>query len=369
MRAMSTAALPIRSIERDHLEHRGHRLGLLRVAGRQHRHGAHVVDEVGHLVLELVDLLGHVGVAEVEGGVGEVDHQLREILGFGEHRSEVAGFGIHRVPRGYDASARGGTGGAVAWSTLCAVRRRPALSLALAGLLAAVVMACSEADGRTLPPADPNRTTTTPSAPVIQPPTGDVDVFTLGSAAFGDGGVIPDRLTCTGTAVSPDLSWTGAPLDTAELAIVVRDRDAGGFVHWIVTGIDPFVQAIGEDGIPENAVEGPNGAGAVGWLAPCPPAGSGTHTYEVALLALPGAVAIPPDDRQRRGGRAPRSVGQRASHPHRHGHRRVTLPTSAVENARIPNEIDHRRQRITASWRLSASRRPSGDQTSQASSR
>lgn len=181
------------------------------------------------------------------------------------------------------------------WSSMGAVRRRSLLSLALAGLFAAVVMACSETDGRTLPPADPNRTTTTPSAPVIQPPTGDVDVFTLGSGAFADGGIIPDRLTCTGDAGSPDLSWTGTPLDAVELAIVVRDRDAAGFVHWIVTGIAPFVQGIGEDGIPENAAEGLNGAGAVGWLAPCPPAGSGTHTYEVALLALPSVVEVPPD--------------------------------------------------------------------------
>jgi phosphatidylethanolamine-binding protein (PEBP) family uncharacterized protein len=95
--------------------------------------------------------------------------------------------------------------------------------------------------------------------------------------------------------VSPDLSWTGTPLDTVELALVARDRDAGGFVHWVVTGIDPFVQGVGEDGIPENAVEGPNGAGTTGWLAPCPPAGTGTHTYEVVLLALTGAVAVPPD--------------------------------------------------------------------------
>ncbi len=174
------------------------------------------------------------------------------------------------------------------------MRRRSICSLAIAILLAGVVVACSDTDGRALPPADPDRTTTTPSAPVIQPPTGEIDVFSLGSTAFTDGGVIPERLTCTGTGVSPDLSWTGTPLDAVELALVARDRDAGGFVHWVVTGIDPFVQAIGEDGIPENAVEGPNGAGTVGWLPPCPPAGTGTHTYEVVLLALPSVTEIPP---------------------------------------------------------------------------
>src|SRR5688572_19792812 len=172
------------------------------------------------------------------------------------------------------------------------MRCRALVALALAGLLAGLVMACSDTDGRVLPPADPARTTTTPSAPVIQPPTGEVEVFDLRSTAFVDGGPLPGKLLCTGEGVSPDLSWTGTPLDAVELALVVRDRDAGGFVHWVVTGIDPFVQGIGENGVPENAVEGLNGSGSSGWLAPCPPAGSGAHTYEVLLLALTGAVAV-----------------------------------------------------------------------------
>lgn len=174
------------------------------------------------------------------------------------------------------------------------MRRHPLAVLVLASLLATLVVACSETDGRMLPAANPDQTTTTPSAPVIQPPTGEVEVFNLQSTAFVDGGSLPAKLLCTGAAVSPDLSWTGTPLDTVELALVVRDRDAGGFVHWVVTGIDPFVQGIGENGVPENAVEGPNGAGTPGWLAPCPPPGSGLHTYELVLLALTGAVAVPP---------------------------------------------------------------------------
>ncbi len=167
--------------------------------------------------------------------------------------------------------------------------------LALAGLLTIAVAACSESDGRGLPPADPQRTTTSTSVRTIGPATDDVDTFTLRSTAFADGEVIPQELTCTGTGVSPDLSWTGTPSDAVTLALVVRDRDAAGFVHWIVTSIDPFVQGIGEGGVPENAVEGRNDAGAIGWLAPCPPAGTGTHTYEVALLALPSVVEVPID--------------------------------------------------------------------------
>ena len=61
--------------------------------------------------------------------------------------------------------------------------------------------------------------------------------------------------------MSPDLSWTDLPADAESLALIVRDRNAAGFVHWVVTGIDPSVQGIGEGGVPEGAVEGQNGAG------------------------------------------------------------------------------------------------------------
>ncbi len=81
-------------------------------------------------------------------------------------------------------------------------------------------------------------------------------MFMLSSDSFAEGGEIPVRFTCTGDELSPASSWTGTPLDASSLALVVRDRNAGGFVHWVVTGIDPFVQGVGEGGLPENAIEG-----------------------------------------------------------------------------------------------------------------
>lgn len=173
--------------------------------------------------------------------------------------------------------------------------RRPARALLFAVLAGASALACSSSDGRSLPPPRVPQTTTTPSAPVIQPSAGDVDVFVLTSEAFQDGGQLPPRFTCHGAGISPSLAWSGTPLGAATLAIVVRDLDAGGFVHWIVMGIDPFVLGVGEDGVPENAVELRNGLGEVGWSGPCPPAGSGTHTYEFALLALTDVVDLPLD--------------------------------------------------------------------------
>ena len=153
-------------------------------------------------------------------------------------------------------------------------------------------------------------TSTTSSVPSIQPPTGDLGVFTLRSTGVrrrrGDPrrahlhGRGASRRRCPGPARPPTPPRSRSSCATA---------NAGGFVHWVVTGIDPFVQGIGEGGVPENAVEGPNGAGTVGWIGPCPPAGSGTHTYEVALLALPGVVDAAARRDRRAGGVPARGVG------------------------------------------------------------
>jgi Raf kinase inhibitor-like YbhB/YbcL family protein len=173
------------------------------------------------------------------------------------------------------------------------MRHRPPIALLLAGLVAAGVVACSSSDGRSLPPPRVPQTTTVPSAPIVQP--GSNEVFVLSSPSFPDGGAIPERFTCRGDEVSPALSWSGTPLDASSLALVVRDRDANGFVHWVVTGIDPFVLGVGEGGLPEGATELVNATGTAGWAGPCPPAGSGTHTYEVELLALDDLVELPLD--------------------------------------------------------------------------
>ena len=90
MRAMSTAALAIRSMAEMTCRTDAISSASRRVAGGEDAHGPHVVHEGRHRLLELVDLLGHVGVAEVQRRVGEVDHQLGGVLGLGEHRPQVS---------------------------------------------------------------------------------------------------------------------------------------------------------------------------------------------------------------------------------------------------------------------------------------
>jgi Raf kinase inhibitor-like YbhB/YbcL family protein len=111
------------------------------------------------------------------------------------------------------------------------------------------------------------------------------------SPAFRDGGTIPVNYGCEGGNLSPSLQWSGVPGTAAELVLVVRDPDAGGFVHWIVAGIDPSTSAIAEGEVPAGAAQGVNGFGQTGYGGPCPPDGE-THRYEFTIYAVRQALGL-----------------------------------------------------------------------------
>ena len=119
---------------------------------------------------------------------------------------------------------------------------------------------------------------------------GAAPALRLTSQTFGEGGAIPDLHTCRGDDVSPALLWTGVPEGTAELAVVMRDLDADGFVHWVVAGLSPDLGGLAQDAVPGGAVEATNDLGRVGWSGPCPP--EGTHHYEFRVFALAQASGV-----------------------------------------------------------------------------
>jgi hypothetical protein len=145
-----------------------------------------------------------------------------------------------------------------------------------------LLTACSSSDeGRALRPPDPDQTTTT--APTSLPAT-TVAPLRLSSGTMAEGGEVPVDHTCRGRDVSPPLQWTGVPSGTVELAVVVRDVDAGGFVHWVIAGLASDVGGVAEGTPPAGAVEATNDFARPGWAGPCPV--TGVHNYEIRLYAL-----------------------------------------------------------------------------------
>jgi hypothetical protein len=198
-----------------------------------------------------------------------------------------------------DAGARARSGAAVT------VGRRVLAMLVAGALAAAGAAACSKDEGRTLRKPSADQTTTTTTAPAADSAggtggarsgaavgtgsgatasAGPTAPLQLTSSAFVDGGPIPADYTCRGADRSPPLLWTGVPTGTAEIALVVRDVDVGGFVHWVIAGMPPTTGGIAEDTPPAGAVEATNDLGRPGWSGPCPP--SGTHNYQFTVYAL-----------------------------------------------------------------------------------
>lgn len=120
----------------------------------------------------------------------------------------------------------------------------------------------------------------------------------LSTPAFEPGGEIPDGFTCVGPSASPPLRWKGVPKKARELALTVDDPDAplpGGFVHWVVWGIDADARALPEQNVPSTSVQGRNGAGRNSYLGPCPPPGDGPHHYRFTLYALKQRLSLSAD--------------------------------------------------------------------------
>ena len=188
-------------------------------------------------------------------------------------------------------------------------RRATGLTLAVAALLAAP--ACGDsADGRSLRTPRPDQTTTTVATSGA---TAGVDAgsasaegggastsasatagqpLALSSSAIADGGEVPARYTCRGEDLSPPLLWTDVPAGTVEVALVVRDVDAEGFVHWVLAGLPADLGGVAEATPPAGAVEAANDFGRPGWAGPCPPAGTHTYEFRVYALAQPSGVVV-----------------------------------------------------------------------------
>ena len=114
--------------------------------------------------------------------------------------------------------------------------------------------------------------------------------FTLTSSAFDEGGQIPVDNTCDGANRPIPLAWSGVPDGAAELALVMDDPDANGFVHWVVVGIPPDATGFEGGTIPAGATEGQAGFSRAGYGGPCPP--SGTHRYDFTLYALSSPLSL-----------------------------------------------------------------------------
>ena len=84
---------------------------------------------------------------------------------------------------------------------------------------------------------------------------GAVQVMTLTSSAWPDGGQIPVKYTQADIEVSPALSWSNVPEGAASFVLIAHDVDAAigngtdDILHWMLWNIPPTVTSLPE-GVP-----------------------------------------------------------------------------------------------------------------------
>jgi hypothetical protein len=170
--------------------------------------------------------------------------------------------------------------------------------------MAFVGAGCADSDGTTLREPGTGGATPPPVVVVTEPESlfTDLDVsFSLRSPAFRPNENIPFHYSRDGANVSPPLEWINQPIDAVELALVVTDPSADGFVHWVIWGLDPTTGGLAEGDVPPGALQALNGFGDLGWVGPDPPDLDSPHAYLFRLFALRD---LPSDVTPGGGGRA-----------------------------------------------------------------
>jgi len=131
---------------------------------------------------------------------------------------------------------------------------------------------------------------------------GNVQVMTLTTPAWADGGQIPAKYTQADTDISPALSWSSVPDGTVSFVLIVHDVDAAigngtdDILHWMLWNIPAAVTSLHEhapsmaqlpDGTRQISATGPY------YRGPGAPASGPAHHYVFELFALDTMLDVP----------------------------------------------------------------------------
>ncbi|MBC2696962.1 MAG: YbhB/YbcL family Raf kinase inhibitor-like protein [ANME-2 cluster archaeon] len=125
-----------------------------------------------------------------------------------------------------------------------------------------------------------------------------MDVISISSDVFENGGMLSSEYTCDGSDVSPDLSWDTVPAGTQSIAMIVDDPNAPGktWVHLVIYNIPANSTGL-PLGVPKNktlddgSLQGNNDFGKIGYNGPCPPPGT-VHRYFFKVYALDTTLSL-----------------------------------------------------------------------------
>ena len=125
--------------------------------------------------------------------------------------------------------------------------------------------------------------------------------LSISSSAFNEGDRIPDKYTCEGEDISPQLSWSDAPEGTKSFTLICDDPDApmGTWDHWLIYNIPADSEGLSEavptdESLTDGSKQGLNSWEKKNYGGPCPPPGD-PHRYFFKLYALDTMLTLTGD--------------------------------------------------------------------------
>lgn len=130
---------------------------------------------------------------------------------------------------------------------------------------------------------------------------GGVQVMTLTSTAWPDGGMVPARHSQMGPELSPALAWSNVPEGIQSFVLIFHDVDQAigngndDVLHWMLWNIPASARSLPE-GIPQGS-ELPDGTRQISasgpyYRGPGAPASGAAHHYLLELYALDSTIDI-----------------------------------------------------------------------------
>ena len=125
--------------------------------------------------------------------------------------------------------------------------------------------------------------------------------LSISSSAFNEGDRIPDKYTCEGEDISPQLSWSDTPEGTKSFTLICDDPDApmGTWDHWLIYNIPADSEGLSEavptdESLTDGSKQGLNSWEKKSYGGPCPPPGD-PHRYFFKLYALDTMLTLTGD--------------------------------------------------------------------------
>lgn len=170
--------------------------------------------------------------------------------------------------------------------------------LAVAGLSLAACSKPAEPTAGAAPAATAPRSAKPVAISLVSPMS--ATPLPVSSLAIGSGQRIADRNTAYHEGLSAPLAW-GAAAGVQSWVVMVEDPDADTpqpFLHWLAWNLPARTLSLPEGltaaTTPPGMIQGLNGKGDPGWVAPKPPPGTGDHHYHFQVFALDTVLDVPP---------------------------------------------------------------------------